>query len=103
MFRTLATAALIAATLPAAAMAASHWTTGGVNFRTGPGTYYDVIGYLPKCAALDSYGWQDGWVEISWEGQRGWVSGKYLAESNAHCGYGKKKAYEGGDTYSSGY
>lgn len=92
MFRKIVSAALLATLVPAAAMAGSSWTTSGVNFRTGPGTYYDVIGYLPKCAALDTYGYQDGWVEVVWEGQRGWVSSKYLADSNAHCGYGKKKS-----------
>ncbi|MGA0539873.1 SH3 domain-containing protein [Neotabrizicola sp. VNH66] len=90
MFRKIIAAAVITATLPFAALAGS-WTTSGVNFRSGPGTYYDVIGYLPKCASVTAYDWQDGWVQVSWEGQRGWVSAKYLADSNAHCGYGKKK------------
>lgn len=98
MFRKIVSAALLAAVLPAAAMAGSSWTTSGVNFRAGPGTYYDVIGYLPHCAKLTTYGYDSGWVEVSWEGQRGWVSGKYLAESNSHCGKAKKKSggYGGG-------
>lgn len=100
MLRKIVSAALLAAVLPAAAMAGSSWTTSGVNFRTGPGTYYDVIGYLPKCAELTTYGYDNGWVEVSWEGQRGWVSAKYLADSNGHCGYGAKKKSGG---YDSGY
>lgn len=103
MFRKLATAAVIATLLPAAAMAGSSWTTSGVNFRSGPGTGYDAIGYLPKCAALDTYGYQDGWVQVGWQGQRGWVSAKYLAQTKAHCSYGRKKAYGHSGGYNSGY
>jgi N-acetylmuramoyl-L-alanine amidase len=88
MLRTTILATIAAIVLPAAtALADTSWTTSGVNFRSGPGKYYDVIGYLPKCAKLETYEYQDGWVEISWEGSRGWVSGRYLADSNAHCGY----------------
>lgn len=91
MFRKILAVALIAATLPVSAFAGASWTTAGVNFRTGPGTYYDVIGYLPKCAKLTSYGYENGWVQVMWEGTRGWVAGSYLAETNSHCGHAKKK------------
>ena len=88
MFRKFLTAALIVAALPAAALAGSGWTTGGVKFRSGPGTGHSVIATLPKCAAVTTYGHQGGWVEVSWQGQRGWIAASYLAASNAHCGYG---------------
>ncbi|MBE2277929.1 MAG: SH3 domain-containing protein [Rhodobacteraceae bacterium] len=88
MFRKFLTAALIVAALPAAALAGNGWTTGGVKFRSGPGTQYNAIATLPKCAAVTTYGSKGGWVEIAWQGQRGWISAKYLAHSNAHCAYG---------------
>lgn len=99
MNRILTTAALAATTLITAtsAMASTAWTTNGVNFRSGPGTYYDVIGYLPRCADVATYEYQDGWVEVRWDGATGWVAAKYLAESNYHCS-AKKKSY-GGSSY----
>lgn len=84
--KTLLAAAALAALLPASgAMAANAWTTTALNFREGPGTYYPVLHYLPHCAALTTYEWQDGWVRAEWDGRWGWVSGRYVAESNAHC------------------
>ncbi|PTX01957.1 SH3 domain-containing protein [Pararhodobacter aggregans] len=83
--------ALIAATLaliPAAASAADSWTTAGVNFRSGPSAYYPVIATLPHCAAITTYEWQDGWVRAEWQGGYGWLSGRYVSDSNAHCSYG---------------
>lgn len=101
MLRTTLLAAIAAIVLPAAtALASTSWTTSGVNFRSGPGSYYDLVGYLPKCAKLVIYEYQDGWVLVDWDGSRGWVSGRYLSDSNAHCGNGGKKSSGG---YSSGY
>lgn len=82
--------AFIAAALtliPAAASASDAWTTAGVNFRDGPSSYYAVIATLPRCAVIQTYEWQSGWVRAEWQGQYGWLSGSYIAESNAHCTY----------------
>ncbi|PWE31066.1 hypothetical protein C4N9_04765 [Pararhodobacter marinus] len=103
MFRNL----LIAATLtllPAAASASEAWTTGGVNFRSGPSTHYAVITTLPRCAVIDTHEWQDGWVRASWQGRYGWLSGRYVSDSNAHCNAGYRPAASGGHSgYSRGY
>ena len=87
MTRTPLLATLVAALLlPASgALAANAWTTTALNFRDGPGTHYPVVHYLPHCAALTTYEWQDGWVRAEWDGQYGWVSGRYVVESNTHC------------------
>ena len=88
MLRTMLLATIAAIVLPAAAaLADTSWTASGVNFRSGPGSYYDIVGYLPKCAKVTTYEYKDGWVQVDWKGDRGWVSGRYLASSNAHCGY----------------
>ncbi|WP_370207670.1 SH3 domain-containing protein [Pararhodobacter marinus] len=103
MFRNL----LIAATLtllPAAASASEAWTTGGVNFRSGPSTHYTVITTLPRCAVIHTHEWQDGWVRASWQGRYGWLSGRYVSDSNAHCNAGYRPAPSGGHSgYSRGY
>ena len=87
MFRkTFLAAVALAALLPASgAMAANAWTTTALNFREGPGTQYPVIHSLPHCAALTTYEWQNGWVRADWDGRNGWVSGRHIAETNAHC------------------
>ena len=90
---------LIAATLallPAAASATEAWTTAGVNFREGPSTQYAVITSLPRCAVIDTYEWQNGWVRAAWQGHNGWLSGRYVADNNAHCGSGYHAAPSGG-------
>lgn len=100
--KTLLAALAVAALTPAgAAMASNAWTTTALNFREGPSTHYPVIAYLPHCAALTTYEWQDGWVRAEWDGQYGWVSGRYIAETNAHCqpGYQAPRAGYGRRTY----
>ena len=69
---------------PAAALQASQplCALGKTDLRSY------VVGYLPKCAKLETYEYKDGWVQVDWKGSRGWVSGRYLAQSNDDCGYG---------------
>ncbi len=81
----LAAATLITLLPAGAAMASNAWTTTALNFRQGPGTYYPVVHALPYCAALTTYEWQNGWVRAEWDGNYGWVSGRYVSDSNAHC------------------
>ncbi len=87
MFRKFLAASLIAATLPAAAFAAEGWTTGGVTVREGPGAGYKAIATAPKCAHVIRHAEDYGWVDVSWDGYRGWIPAEYLAASNGHCGY----------------
>lgn len=81
----LAALALLPATLAGAQSAPNAWSTTPVNFREAPGSHAAVVAWVPHCAALTTYEWQDGWVRATWEAQTGWVWGAYLAASNTHC------------------
>ncbi len=84
MLRTALLAALTALAL-SPAHATPAWTTSSLNFREGPGAYYAIIGYLPRCAALTTSEWRDGWVRVVWEGRSGWVNAAQVSQNRAHC------------------
>jgi uncharacterized protein YraI len=71
-------AALFAASLPAAAHAATAVTTSNVNLREGPSTDYPVIMTLPASAAVDVEGCAQGWCKVDYSGAAGWMSEDYL-------------------------
>lgn len=55
-------------------------TTANLNLRKGPGTTYAVIVVIPSGASvklLDATA-QNGFLNISWNGNNGWSSGTYL-------------------------
>jgi len=57
----------------------SYKTTANVNFRTGAGTQYKVIKYLPKNTTVTGTGRVSGsWKEVKWSGKTGWVFDSYL-------------------------
>ena len=51
-------------------------TASWLRIRTGPGTKYDVVGYLRKGRVKTMLKTQDGWVRV----EEGWVSGKFCKE-----------------------
>lgn len=58
-----------------------HATVDVLNVRTGPGTDHDAIGSIARdetYAVLDE---QNGWYQIRYQGQAGYVSGEYVALS----------------------
>jgi uncharacterized protein YraI len=68
--------------LPGAAFAASlAYTTSDLNIRTGPSASYQRFGTIPEGGQVTVYGCLSGynWCDVSWAGERGWVSGAYLA------------------------
>ena len=71
-------AALFAASLPAAAHAATAVTTSNVNLREGPSTDYPVIMTLPASAAVKVEGCAQGWCKVDYSGAAGWISEDYL-------------------------
>ncbi len=115
MKKFLIAAAVAASTLVTAgtASATTFWVEKGVtlNARTGPGTYYDVIGQLNQCRKVHVVAYKKGWAKVSWKGRYFWVSAKYL--SSHKCRYGYKKNYHvkkyyfvvpsHGHSYSHGY
>ena len=65
------------------ALAAPGVTTASVNFRSGPGTNYSSLRTLPAGASVD-IGECEGsgsWCAVTVKGQRGFVSGRYLQQS----------------------
>ena len=87
MFKSLATAAVIALATATASLASTGWSTGDVNMRQGPGTSYYTVGAIPRCAFLTVYAEDRGWYQVDWGGVVGWVSGIYLTLSDSHCQY----------------
>jgi uncharacterized protein YraI len=68
--------------LPGAALAeALAFTTTDLNIRTGPGASYQRFGTIQEGDRVTVHGCLTGynWCDVSWSGERGWVSGNYLA------------------------
>lgn len=83
MFKLLASLAALSAAcaLPAVASAAPAQVTANVNLRTGPSTQYYPILVLPAGVRVEVYGCLAGytWCDVSWGGNRGWISSRYLS------------------------
>ena len=87
MFKRLALAAAIALTTAGAALANPGWATQDLNFRTGPGSRYDVIASLNACTRVHVYESYGSWYRVTWNGYEGWVSARYISGSDDHCYY----------------
>lgn len=68
---------------PAAALAATAYTTGAVNMRTGPSTSYHRILTIPAGARVNVHGC-GGWCSVTYYGRNGYVSASYISR-----GYGR--------------
>ena len=75
---------------PNIASAATAYTSGNLNMRTGPGTHYGRVLVIPAGApvALSRCLRGRSWCKVSFAGYRGWVSGRYLvgARRNVYRG-----------------
>ncbi len=82
----------IVATSPV--FAAPGVTTASVNFRSGPGTNHPMIRTLPAGTGVEIGDCEDSgsWCAVTVEGRRGFVSGRYLEESQAREGW--PRSYE---------
>jgi uncharacterized protein YraI len=87
MFKRFALAAAIALTTAGAALANPGWATQDLNFRTGPGTDYEVIAKLAGCTRMHVYESYGSWYKVQWNGYWGWVSARYVSGSDDHCYY----------------
>src|SRR2546423_2847312 len=72
-------AALLLA-IPSAALAARGIVTTEVSMRAGPGTGFPVVDRIPGGARVNIHGClrDNSWCDVSWDGDRGWVSAEYL-------------------------
>ena len=87
MFKRIALAAAIALATAGAAIANPGWTTQDLNFRTGPGSGYQVIASLNACTRVHVYESYGSWYRVTWNGYEGWVSARYVSGDDAHCYY----------------
>ncbi|SEL08623.1 Uncharacterized conserved protein YraI [Pseudoxanthomonas sp. GM95] len=62
------------------ASATTAVTVSSVNLRAGPAMQYPVVTVMPTSVNLTSYGClaDMSWCDVSWNGQRGWVSSSYI-------------------------
>lgn len=104
MFRTLKIAAFataMTATSVVGAMALEYgWSTAGVNFRSGPSTYYEVVGQIEACTKVSINYKENNWYNVSWGNHEGWVSAKYIAYDEPYCGAYEKPSYGHKQSYS---
>jgi uncharacterized protein YraI len=65
---------------PTAALAAPGIVTETIGMRAGPGTGFPMVDRIPGGAHVDIHGCLrgDAWCDVSWSGDRGWVSSEYL-------------------------
>lgn len=52
-------------------------TTASVKFRSGPGTSYDVIGFIEKDVEVVLLEEVYGWYKVSYNGKEGYISADY--------------------------
>jgi uncharacterized protein YraI len=76
---TVLTTALLVPGVATAAVGAI--VTTDLNIRTGPSTSYQRFATIPDGGRVTVHGCRQAynWCDVSWHGDRGWVSGNYLA------------------------
>ena len=65
---------------PTAALAAPGIVTASVGLRAGPGSGFPMVDRIPGGDHVNIHGCLrgDAWCDVSWSGDRGWVSSQYL-------------------------
>src|SRR5882672_3631408 len=65
---------------PTAALAAPGVVTASIGLRAGPGPGFPMVDRIPGGAHVNIHGCLRGtaWCDVSWSGDRGWVSSQYL-------------------------
>lgn len=66
--------------VPTAALAAPGIVTTSVSMKAGPGEGFPTVDRIPGGERVDIHGCirGDAWCDVSWSGDRGWVSSEYL-------------------------
>ncbi|MBQ9396847.1 MAG: SH3 domain-containing protein [Proteobacteria bacterium] len=60
----------------------------GLNVRKGPGTNNSKIGALSKGQSVTYYGETNGWLQINYSGQTGYISKQYTTVTSGSTGSG---------------
>jgi uncharacterized protein YraI len=82
---------VFAAMLPSTVVAAERaYAISEVNLRAGPNTQFPRVTTLPAGVSVMVYGCTYEWIwcDVTWQGLRGWISGRYLESS-----YEGRRAY----------
>ena len=56
-------------------------TGNGVRVRSGPGTGYNVLGYMNSGSTVSILGEESGWYKITYNGQTGYISADYVKKN----------------------
>jgi uncharacterized protein YraI len=78
------------------ALAAPAVTTANVNFRQGPGTGFGSFGTVPNGTPVELEDCDDtgAWCSVTYNGQNGFVSGRYLQLTEAEETTGWPRTYQ---------
>lgn len=75
-----------------------------LNVRTGPGTSYDITGYLSYGEAVEITGKCDnGWMQIIYDSKTAYASGRYLSDTKPSQEASASSASSSSASSSSGY
>lgn len=69
--------------IPSTGASNSGQNTARLNMRAGAGTKYKVLRVLPKNSTLKILSTNNGWSQVEYSGQKGYVSTKYIKMSTA--------------------
>jgi LysM repeat protein len=61
-------------------------TSSSLNFRSSPGYGNNVMGSIPKGAAVSYYGLVSGWAKVGYNGKTGYVGPSYLYHTGGIAG-----------------
>ena len=69
-------------TTPVSAASCGTVTADSLNVRSGASTSHSILGTVSKGNKVEIKDTQNGWHKISYKGNDGWVSGKYISSSS---------------------
>ena len=73
-------------TTPVSAASCGTVTANSLYVRSGASTSHNILGTVSKGKTVQIKDTQDGWHKISYNGDHGWVSGKYVSTTSSSTG-----------------
>ncbi|MDO5011468.1 MAG: SH3 domain-containing protein [Intestinibacter bartlettii] len=77
-----AVAATLGVTTPVDAASCGTVTANSLYVRSGASTSHNILGTVSKGNTVEIKDTQNGWHKISYNGDHGWVSGKYISSTS---------------------